>query len=54
MLIPDNLMRELLRGIEAPDIVCAPTGQPQDLTYQLFNNFPARDPVILVDEMRRK
>ena len=52
MLIPDNLMRELLRGLEASDIAFALKGQPQDFKDKLYNNLPERAQVILEDEMR--
>ncbi len=51
-LIPDNLMRELLRGVEASDIALALKGQPQEFRDKLYNNLPERAQVILEDEMR--
>lgn len=51
-LIPDNLMRELLRSIDATDIALALKGQPQEFRDKLYNNLPERAQVILEDEIR--
>ncbi|MCH8303633.1 MAG: hypothetical protein IIB94_00725 [Candidatus Marinimicrobia bacterium] len=51
-LIPDNLMRELLRSIEASDIALALKGQPQEFKDKLYNNLPERAQIILEDELR--
>ncbi|MCH7819539.1 MAG: hypothetical protein IIB40_08250 [Candidatus Marinimicrobia bacterium] len=51
-LIPDNLMRELLRGIETTDIALALKGKPQEFRDKLYNNLPERAQIILEDEMR--
>jgi len=52
MLIPDNLMRELLRSMEATDIAMALKGQTQEFRDKLYNNLPERAQIILEDEMR--
>ena len=51
-LIPDNMMRELLRGIETTDIALALKGKPQEFRDKLYNNLPERAQIILEDEMR--
>ncbi len=52
MLIPDNLMRELLRNIETTDIAMALKGQTQEFRDKLYNNLPERAQIILEDEIR--
>ena len=51
-LLPDDIMRDLLRGVEPADTALALKGQPQEVRDKFYNNLPERAQVILEDEMR--
>jgi flagellar motor switch protein FliG len=52
VLLPDPVLRDLLRGIEPADIAMALKGQPQKVKDKFMKNIPERTQIILEDEMK--
>jgi flagellar motor switch protein FliG len=52
LMLPDDILRDVLKSVEVSDLAWALKGQSQEIMDRFFNNVPQKTQIILEDELR--